>query len=115
MMLPLLMMARGGADHSLAEAREHPANNFNVSPAERDELLPSGRQSRFDNRVAWARSYLGQAELLTAPKRGHFRITDRGLSVLAKQPTRIDIGFLEQFQEFENSAALRQQQPSSRL
>lgn len=100
MMLPLLMMARDKADHSLAEARDHLANNFNVTAAERDELLPSGRQSRFDNRVAWARSYLGQAGLLASPQRGHFRITDRGLSVLSKQPHRIDIGFLEQFQEF---------------
>ena len=100
MMLPLLLMARDQEEHSLAEARDHLASVFSVPTAERDEMLPSGRQSRFDYRVAWARSYLGQARLLTAPKRGHFRITDRGLKILEGQPSRIDIGFLEQFEEF---------------
>jgi restriction system protein len=100
MMLPLLVMAGDGLDHSLAEARDHLATVFSVSAAERSELLPSGRQSRFDNRVAWARSYIGQAALLTAPKRGYFRITGRGLQVLSTSPPRIDIGFLEQFEEF---------------
>ncbi len=100
MMLPLLLMAGDGLDHSLAEARDHLASVFDISAAERSELLPSGRQSRFDNRVAWARSYLGQAALLTAPKRGHFRITERGHQVLSGSPERIDINFLDQFEEF---------------
>jgi restriction system protein len=65
-----------------------------------DELLPSGNQSKFSNRVAWAKSYLQQAGLLLSPKRGHFQLTDRGAHVLEAPPTRIDIKFLEQYPEF---------------
>lgn len=63
-------------------------------------MLPSGRQPLFDNRVAWAKSYLVQAGLLTAPRRAHFQISDRGRDVLREPPDRITIGYLEQFPEF---------------
>lgn len=99
-MLPLLRLAADGAEHSLAEARDVVAAELGVTDADRNELLPSGRQRRFDNRVAWAKSYLHQAELLATPRRGHFTITGRGQEVLAEGPSRIDISFLERFEEF---------------
>jgi restriction system protein len=43
---------------------------------------------------------LKKAGLLEAPRRGHVVITDRGRSVLAQEPNRIDVKFLEQFAEF---------------
>lgn len=100
LMLPLLRVAADGKEHSLAEARERLAAEFRLSAADQDELLPSGRQSKFANRVAWAKSYLQQAGLTTSPRRGHFQISDRGLNVLKSPPTRIDIKFLEQYPEF---------------
>lgn len=99
-MRPLLMSAADGAVHSLGEARDVLAATMNLTAEDRAELLPSGRQPRFHNRVAWAKVYLEQAGLLTSPRRGHFQITDRGRAVAAEPPTRIDIGFLEQFEEF---------------
>jgi restriction system protein len=78
------------------------AQTFQLTDAEREELLPSGRQSRFANRVAWAKVYLEQAGLLHSPTRGHFVITARGLEVLKAPPDRISIKFLEQFPEFAN-------------
>ncbi len=99
-LLPLLRIAGDGQEHSLAEARDVLASDFKLSQADQDELLPSGRQSRFSNRVAWAKAYLQQAALLTTPRRGHFRISDRGRDVLKAPPARIDIKFLEQYPEF---------------
>lgn len=99
-MLPTLTLASDGQVHTLAEAREVLAADFNLSDADRVELLPSGRQRRFDNRVAWAKVYLEQAGLLSSPKRAHFVITDRGSKLLAECPDRIDIGILERFDEF---------------
>jgi restriction system protein len=64
-------------------------------------MLPSGRQATFVNRVAWAYSYLKQAGLISSPRRGAYEITDRGRSVLAAPPARIDIAFLAQFPEFQ--------------
>lgn len=100
LMLPLLKVAANGQPHSLAEAREVLASEFKLTQAERDELLPSGNQSKSSNRVAWAKSYLQQAGLFLSPKRGHFQLTDRGTGVLKNPPSRIDIKFLEQYPEF---------------
>jgi restriction system protein len=62
--------------------------------------LPSGRQTRFGNRVAWAKVYLEQGGLLLSPRRGHLLISDRGREVLKAPPGRIDIKFLGQYPEF---------------
>ncbi len=68
-MLPVLLLAKDGAEHSLQEARDSLEREFALTPEERGELLPSGRQRRFDNRVAWAKSFLEHAKLLTTPRR----------------------------------------------
>ena len=67
---------------------------------ERGELLPSGKQTVFSNRVQWAKSYLSKALLVELPRRGYFRITPRGQSVLKSSPQKIDKKFLMQFEEF---------------
>lgn len=100
LMLPLLALAADGQEHSIREAREHLAASLGLTADEREELLPSGRQPVFDNRVAWAKTYLQQAGLLAAPRRAHFQITDRGRQVLAKKPAAIDIKLLDRFPEF---------------
>ncbi len=100
MMLPLLRLAADGREHSLAEAREALAAHFELTDADREEPLPSGRQSKFSNRVAWAKVYLQQAGLLLSPRRGHFQISTRGVEVLNSPPKRIDIKFLEKYPEF---------------
>ena len=100
LMLPLLRIAGDGKEHSLAEARPQLGDKLGLTEAEQDEPLPSGRQSRFANRVAWAKVYLAQAGLLLSPRRGHFQISDRGREVLRTSPPRIDIKFLGQYPEF---------------
>ena len=100
LMLPLLRYAADGKEYSLREAIEALADEFHLSDAERRELLPSGSQSAFDNRVGWSRTYLKKAGLLSSPRRSYFQITSRGQEVLASNPARINIGFLRQFPEF---------------
>lgn len=100
LMLPLLKMASDGREHSLSDTREAIASQFQLSPSDQEESLPSGRQTRFANRVAWAKVYLHQAGLLLSPRRGHFQISEKGRDVLKSPPTRITIKFLEQFPEF---------------
>jgi restriction system protein len=96
----MLRVAGDGKEHPLSEARARLAAEFKLTQAEQEELLPSGRQSRFANRVAWAKVYLEQAGLLVSPRRGQFLITDRGRDVLKTPPPRIDIKFLDQYPEF---------------
>ena len=99
-MLPLLDTAGDNQEHSLREAIEYLARVFNLSEQERQELLPSGRQLTFDNRVGWACTYLKKAGILKPTRRGYFQITTRGTDVLGKNPSRIDAKFLKRYPEF---------------
>lgn len=99
-MLPFLRYTADGKEHTLRDAEENLAEHFNLSPSERAELLPSGQQGVFKNRIGWARTYLKKAALLESPKRAVFKITERGLKTLASNPSRIDGKYLEQFPEF---------------
>lgn len=99
-MLPLLEFASDGAVHSLTEAREQLAMRFGLTSEEVEELLPSGRQRRFANRVAWAKVYLERACILGSSSRGQFQITGRGREILANPPAAIDIKYLARFPEY---------------
>src|SRR5271157_4932072 len=77
-MLHLLRLASDGTEHTLKDAVAALADTFKLTEAERAELLPSGQQAVFNNRVGWASTYLKKAGLLCAPRRGVFMITDRG-------------------------------------
>lgn len=99
-MLPLLKFASDGQEHTKQEAVEYLAGYFDLTPAELELKLPSGRQATFDNRVAWARTYLKMSQLLEYPRRRYFLITPRGKAVLAQNLEQINIKFLEQFPEF---------------
>jgi restriction system protein len=100
LMLPLLKVAADRDEHKLNEATELLAQQFKLSEQDRKELLPSGKQRKFDNRVHWARTYLVKALLLTNAGRSKIRITDRGLDVLRNNPSQINVKFLSQFPEF---------------
>jgi restriction system protein len=99
-MLPVLEMAADGKEHTLAEAREMLIPKFNLTEADQAELLPSGRQRRFNNRVAWAKVHLEQARLVDSPKRGVFFITDRGRELLKEKHSLIDLALLDRYEEF---------------
>ena len=97
---PLLDISSDGQEHSLKEARKIIAENMELTEDDLEELLPSGTQRKFDNRVAWAKSYFVQAKVLESPRRAFFRITDRGRELLKQNHNRIDIRILNQYPEF---------------
>src|SRR4051794_2981662 len=99
MMLPLLKLAADSHEHASSEAIETLAQQFHLSDADQRELLPSGKQSKFVNRVGWAATYLRKTKLIEATGRGRFRITERGLSALRENPSRIDFRYLKKFPE----------------
>lgn len=111
---PLLELASDGLEHSVREAREKIAKSMNLSDQDLSDLLPSGTQTKFDNRVAWAKSYFIQAKVLESTRRGCFRITDRGRELLSRGHARIDIRILDQYSEFvEFHSANRESDASS--
>lgn len=99
-MLPLMKYANDGQEHTLREAIEYLAEEFNLTNEERAELLPSGTQAIFDNRVGWAKTHLYKAGLLSSPRRAYFLITDRGREVLKKNHEYINMALLRQFPEY---------------
>ncbi|MDD9988212.1 MAG: winged helix-turn-helix domain-containing protein [Spirochaetaceae bacterium] len=112
-MLPLLELAQDGQEHRVSDEVETLALRFSLTQDEMDEPLPSGKQPRFRNRVNWAATHLRKAGLLESPRRAHFRITDRGRSVLADAPPKIDIKFLNKFPEFVDFRTSRTEEASS--
>jgi len=99
-MLPLLRFLRDKKEHNIGEVVDTLADEFSLSAEERQQLVASGQQTVIRNRAGWARTYLKKAGLIASTRRGFFRITERGQSVLASKPPRIDVKYLEQFPEF---------------
>lgn len=98
--LPLLKLLSDKKEHSYRESLERLSDIFQVSENERKQLIPSGLKRTFDTRVLWAISQLRNAGLLENTRRGVFKITDRGLTVLKENPNKIDTKYLKQFPEF---------------
>ncbi len=76
------------------------ADQFQLTPEERAQMLPSGLQATFVNRTHWAITYMGKAGLLARPARGRVAITDLGQEALAKNPAKIDVNFLMSYPAF---------------
>lgn len=98
-MSPVLQILADGHTRHWKELREPIATALAVTQADREDMLPRG-QSRFDNRIQWALTHLGQAGLLVRPERGHVRITERGAELLAERPGRVDMRVLSRFEEY---------------
>lgn len=113
-MLPLLELCADGKEHTNREATSYLAKKYKLSEEELKALLPSGRQTVFDNRVAWARAHMKTAGLLENIQRGVFQITPRGLETLKTDPQRIDIHFLMQFPEYAESRTRKREEGGKR-
>lgn len=98
-MLPFLKYLADGKEHGLSETHDALAEEFKLTTEELRELLPSGQQPVFRNRVGWARTYLKKAGLLTSPKRAHFKINEKGLALLNENPTELTSKF-KRFEDF---------------
>lgn len=105
-MLPIMEIVSDQREHAVSEVRDKLAEYFQLTEEDLRELLPSGKQMVFHNRVGWAKVYLQKARLLESVRRGYFQITKRGLEVLKEKPQEIDKKYLEQFNEFREFAGL---------
>jgi len=101
-MLPLLEHLSDGKEKSTQETIDALSSIFKLTEEEKKELLPSGNQTIFKNRIAWAKAYLKKAGLIESPERGFYKITQLGLKILNKKPDKIDNKFLYQFEGFRD-------------
>jgi restriction system protein len=105
LMRPCLAVHQDRQPHTSAALRDQLAAEMNVSAEDRAIMLPSGRQTLFANRVAWAVTHMAQAGLLDRPARGVTQITDRGIAVLTQHSERVDMKVLHQFPEYQEFRA----------
>jgi len=110
LMLPVLSASANGEVLRIGDIVEHLAAQLNLTPEERETLLPSGAQKLFHNRVYWAKFHLAKAGLIENTKRAYIKISTRGISVLASKPERIDLKYLTQYPEYK---AFREQSAQS--
>lgn len=99
-MLPLLRHVSDRKEHLMRDIYRVLADFFKLTKDERSELLSSGKQSVFENRVGWARTYLVKAGLLESKRRAYINITDKGIETLDKNLKEINIEYLKNFPEF---------------
>jgi len=101
LMLPLLIFAaESKVEISTNGAVEALARELKLSKDDLREMLPSGTQFTFANRLGWASTYLKKAGLLEATRKGYYQITLRGRELLKNQPKVINVKILKQYPEF---------------
>ncbi|WP_322472585.1 restriction endonuclease [Deinococcus sp. AB2017081] len=104
-MRPLLVAASDGEVWMVRDLYARLASDFALSEADLAEMLPSGRQATYANRIGWAKTYLLKAGALSSPSRGTVTITDRGRNLLAQRPNTVSTRDLLAFPEFQQFQA----------
>jgi restriction system protein len=115
-MLPLVKILGDGQERTMRDVTDLLADSFGLTDQERAELLPSGQQTIFSNRVAWAKSHLKAAALLENPVRGRVLISELGRKILEVKPPAINVKFLKQYPaycEFIGKSAPAQEEGAS--
>ncbi|GGM05203.1 restriction endonuclease [Pseudooceanicola nanhaiensis] len=100
LMRPVLECARN-EPRKISDVVEEISDRLELTEQERQQMLPSGKQTTIANRVHWARSYMKQAGLLRNIRRGWYELTDRGESILDDPTISLDAKYLEKFEEFQ--------------
>ena len=100
LMRPVIALTEDGFAWRASAIRDAIVREFELTPEDVEERLPSGRDTTLRNRVGWALTYLYRAGLLDRPSRSVYQLNERGRKVLAQHPDRIDNTVLEQFDEF---------------
>ncbi len=72
------------------EVEDTIAERLGISEVERNEQIPSG-QSRFSNKVNWARFYLVRAGLIDSSTRGVWNLTEKGRTTKLIQEQALEL------------------------
>lgn len=97
---PILRFASDNKEHSLEEIIEEMAKKFKLNDEQRNLLMTNGKRTYLYDRVAWAITYLVQANLLNRIKRSRFIISELGKNELNSLPVSIHYTYLEKFPSY---------------
>jgi restriction system protein len=99
-LLPALKCLADGQSWNSRKLSDHLMEHFQLSAADRVELLPSGVRTRCLDRAIWSLTYLRWAGLIERVERGRYQITQAGRDLLATAPTDITIALLRSYPVF---------------
>ena len=97
LMLPTLKALSGDGEVPISKVRADVAVAKGLTSEDLRELLPSGRQPMFTNRMAWAVTHMSHAGLVEKVGRGIYRLTEEGKRLLDRNPERINIKDLHNY------------------
>ena len=100
LMLPSLRALASGDETPIANVRARVAESESLSAEDLREMVPSGRQTIFTNRVSWAVIYMERAGLVERVRRAVYRLTDEGERLIRKDPARIDMNVLREYPKY---------------
>ncbi len=92
---------KDGQEHTIKEVKKFVAINMGITEADLIELLPSGKQYKYDNRIGWTRTYLKKAGLIVSPARGVFILTAEGKNVIEQNLAIINDEYLMKYDSFK--------------
>ena len=96
LMLPALKALAYGVETPISEVRARIAAAERLTPEDLREMLPSGRQPVFTNRVSWSVIHMERAGLLQRVRRAVYQLTAEGERLLSRAPARIDLNLLRE-------------------
>src|SRR5690606_36710423 len=105
---PILEFSSDQKEHSLNEVRDYLTDYFQLTEEAKSEQVPSGTQTKFDNRIYWTKSYFSKAKLIENTKRSHFKITERGIKSLNNFNSNItikDLNTVDELKEFNEGTS----------
>jgi len=101
-MRPILDLMRDNQIYARKSIYQNLAKWAKLTDEEMQQLLASGRQLVYINRISWALTYLKKANLIESPERGNYQISETGKKVLQENPSVIDAHYLQQFDTFND-------------
>ena len=113
-MKPFLVAIKNGNSYTLKEVRSVLSKEFSLTDDDLSQMLPSGTQTVFTNRVQWAGTYLTKAGLVSKPSRGVVVITDEGKKVLVENPSIIDVDYLTKYESFRDFQGIDTKEPKQK-
>jgi restriction system protein len=98
--VPAMELLLKNSEMKLRDFIEPLSKYFNLSEEEINEMYPSGNGHIFYDRISWALSYLNMGGLLDKPKRGIYKINQKGIDLL-KTPENVDLFIEKQLEKRE--------------
>lgn len=98
--VPTLKALNSKSPMKMKELRTVIADDMHLTDADKAELLPSGKQQTYANRILWSIQYLKNAGLISAVSRGEYSITKEGKRAYKQDSEIIDLRYLERYDSF---------------